>query len=168
MAMGKLGRKEKKPEKKCGRKNERSTKKKAEEAPADGIAREVSADTDSGTGPEEKGETGKGDSDTAGETEERKERAKKALRKALEDAIRRRREEIAESLVNKVIDGDERSTEMMLSLIEKKKKDGATSSRHGGLTAADLLGSEDEWESETDEALEGQADVGIGGREPEG
>lgn len=64
--------------------------------------------------------------------------------------------------------GDKRSTEMMLSLIQKKKNKGdGVSKRHGGLTTADLLGSEDEWESESFEAVEGKSETGMGGREPE-
>jgi hypothetical protein len=86
----------------------------------------------------------------------KKEKARKVLRKAVKDAIRSRKTAIAGALIKKVIDGDKRSTEMMFSLIEKKNKDDAGEKRHGGLTAADLLGSEKEWESETAEVIEGQ------------
>jgi hypothetical protein len=94
-------------------------------------------------------------------------KAMKALRKAVKDEIRARSEAIAEALVSKVANGDKRCTEMMFSLIEKKKKNDNGASRHGGLTAADLLGSEDQWESETYEAMEDKPESETGGRETE-
>jgi len=89
------------------------------------------------------------------EGESKKRKAKKALRKAVKQEIRSRSEEIAQSLVRQVIEGDKRSTEMMFSLIDTHK-DADGPRRHGGLTAADLLGSEEEWDSETPEAMERQ------------
>jgi hypothetical protein len=82
--------------------------------------------------------------------------ARKALRKAVKKAVKEECDRIAKALVEQTKKGNTRSTEMMISLIEKKKDDEG-SKRHGGLTAADLLGSEEEWESESAEAMEGQA-----------
>jgi hypothetical protein len=109
---------------------------------------------------------GKGSRNGRG-TDEKKPRAEKALRKAVNAEMRIEADRIAKALVEKVVKGDKLSTDMMLSLIEKKKKSGEASKRHGGLTAADLLGSEDEWESESFEAVEGKSETGMGGREPE-
>jgi hypothetical protein len=95
------------------------------------------------------------------------EKAKKALRKAVKKQIRAQSDAIALALVNKVANGDKRCTEMMFSLIEKKKKDDDGAGRNGGLTTADLLGSEEQWEDETCEALENKSELGMGGREPE-
>jgi len=83
-----------------------------------------------------------------------KKRVRKVLRKAVKKELKQKTGKIAESLVNKVIDGNVRSTEVIFSLIEENKGDDEAEKRHGGLTAADLLGSEEEWESETAEAME--------------
>ena len=97
-----------------------------------------------------------------------KPKARQVLRKAVKEQIKVESDEIASALVDKVMSGDKRSAEMMLSLIQKKKNKGdGASKRHGGLTTADLLGSEDEWESESFEAVEGKSETGMGGREPE-
>jgi hypothetical protein len=171
--------------KRVGNKNEPVSESGPAEAAVEATVQGVNGDTDAGAAKEEdatprngnnngnkKGEegkkSGKGSKNGVEKGEETKGNARKLLRKAVKDAIRSQGKEVATALLQKVVDGDKRSTEMMFSLIEKKKKGGALSSRHGGLTAADLLGSEEEWESETDEAMEGQSELGMGGREPEG
>jgi hypothetical protein len=79
-------------------------------------------------------------------------------------AIREQSDGIAKALDNKVVEGDKRSTEIMFSLIEKKKdKDG----KDDGPSEAELLGSEEQWEDETAIAMEATSEVGKGGREPE-
>jgi hypothetical protein len=83
--------------------------------------------------------------------EEEKQAAKgtrKTLRKAVKKVVKKECEKIARALVEETQKGNMRSTAVMLSMIEKKSDEG--SARHGGLTAADLLGSEEEWEGETE------------------
>jgi len=87
--------------------------------------------------------------------------ARKALRKAVKKAVKEQCAMIARTLVDATQKGNMRSTAVVLSMIEKKKKGGEGAKRHGGLTAADLLGSEEEWEGETAEAMEKQGS-GIG------
>jgi len=92
-------------------------------------------------------------------------KVRKALRKAVKEEIRLQRKKIATALVKKVAEGDKRCTEMMFSLIEKKKKGDNGASRHGGMTTADLLGSEEQWEDESAEAMERKAEQGRDGKE---
>jgi hypothetical protein len=133
------------------------------EATAEEACQPVSEDTDGAGGEAKKG--GKHDKD---EEKDGKKKFRKLLREAVKNAIRENSVEVAKSLIHKVVDGDKRSTEMMFSLIKKKKKQDVGEKRHGGLTAADLLGSEDEWESESYAAQESKAASGAGGRAPEG
>ena len=70
-----------------------------------------------------------------------KPKARQVLRKAVKEQIKVESDEIASALVDKVMSGDKRSTEMMLSLIQKKKNKGdGVSKRHGGLTTAESAG----------------------------
>jgi hypothetical protein len=71
--------------------------------------------------------------------------ARKVLRKAVKKAVKKKCDLIAKALVEETQKGNMRSTAMMLSLMEKKEGD-ESAMRHGGLTAADLAGSEEEWE----------------------
>lgn len=154
--------------KKNGKKNDSESK--SAEAGAMGAAPDegVRANTDSDAKHEENGTNVPGRKNESGKDEPKKLKTKKLLRQAVKEAIRDQSSQVATALLKKVVDGDKRSTEMMFSLIAKKKKACVGSSRHGGLTAADLLGSEDVWESETEEAMEGESQAGMGGREPEG
>jgi hypothetical protein len=154
--------------KRAGKKNGPVSESGPAEAAVGATVPDVSANTDSGTKQEEKETPADGGRTGEEKGEERHESARRALRKAVKDAVRKRKKKIAEALIDKLIDGNKDCAERVFSFIEKKKKGGALSSRHGGLTAADLLGSEEEWESETDEAMEGQSELGMGGREPEG
>jgi hypothetical protein len=92
----------------------------------------------------------------AAEKEEEAKQAAKGARKALRKAVKKKvfdeSIKIAETLVDKMIEGNMRSTAVVLSMIEKKQKDDEGLTRHGGLTAADLLGSEEEWDGETENA----------------
>ena len=92
-----------------------------------------------------------GSQNEAEETAEHK-GAKKALRKALKAKVKAERTLIAEALVNKVKEGDMKGTEMVLSLIVKKKeeKDGKKKKMRSGPSWAELLASEPEW----DESME--------------
>ena len=92
----------------------------------------------------------------AAEKEERETQAskgaRKALRKAVKKVVKEECDRIAKALVDGTEKGNMRSTAVMLAMIEKKKKDDEGAMRHGGLTAADLAGSEEEWEEETGNA----------------
>ncbi len=167
MAINKLDKVLSKRGKRAGIKNEPVREDGPAKVAVEATSPDVTGNTDSSAKQEAKPGTGNrnGNKNDAGK---KSKKVRKVLRQAVKEAIRAKSTEIAKALVHKVVDGDKRSTEMMFSLIEKKKKGGALSSRHGGLTAADLLGSEEEWESETDEAVEGQSELGTGGKEPEG
>jgi hypothetical protein len=95
-----------------------------------------------------------------------KKKARKALKKAVKRQVAEKSESIAKTLVNGFVDGNMRSAAIVMDLVEEKKKDGEKKKRDG-LTAAELLGSEEQWESESFEAMEGKAELGVGGREPE-
>ena len=87
----------------------------------------------------------------AAETGEHK-GATKALRHALKAKVKTQSEQIAQMLVTKVKEGDMKGTEMVLSLIEKKKEgtDGKKKKKRSGPSWAELLASEPEW----DESME--------------
>ncbi len=94
---------------------------------------------------------------------------RKALREAVKKAVKTRCSLIAQRLMDGIENGDVRSTAAVLSMIEKKK-DEEGHSRHGGLTAADLPRSEEEWERVTAEEMErlgtriGEKGPGISGQ----
>jgi hypothetical protein len=77
--------------------------------------------------------------------------ARKKLRHAVKAVVKNKSGAIAETLVGKAENGDIRGTEMVLSLIEKKKqgKD-AKKKKRSGPSWAELLASEPEW----DESME--------------
>lgn len=110
---------------------------------------------------------GKADKAAEKALNKKKQKARKVLVSAVEDEVIDQSSKIAKTLVNGVVDGNIQTTDLVISMIEKKKDEDG-SERHGGLTTADLLGSEDVWESETFEAMEDASEVGFGGREPEG
>jgi hypothetical protein len=91
-----------------------------------------------------------GSQNEAAETGEHK-GATKALRHALKAKVKAESEQIAQTLVTKVKEGDMKGTEMVPSLIEKKKEgtDGKKKKRSGP-SWAELLASEPEW----DESME--------------
>ena len=93
-------------------------------------------------------------------------KARKALKKALKKQVEERSESIAKSLVSGLVDGNMRSAAIVLGFMEKKKKDSGKKKKDGP-SLAELLGSEEQWESETFEAMEGRSELGVGGREPE-
>jgi hypothetical protein len=78
--------------------------------------------------------------------------ARKKLRHAVKAEVKVKSALIAEKLVSKAEAGDMRGTEMMLSLIEKKKpgKDAKKKKKREGPSWAELLASEPEW----DESME--------------
>ena len=78
--------------------------------------------------------------------------ARKKLRHAVKAVVKVKSGLIAEKLVSKAEAGDMRGTEMMLSLIEKKKpgKDAKKKKKREGPSWAELLASEPEW----DESME--------------
>jgi hypothetical protein len=82
-----------------------------------------------------------GDEKAATEKDEKAKRkgAKKALRHAVKEAVKENREEIADSLVTQAAKGDVRCTAMVLSLMEKKKKDGEDDDDWDGPGLADIL-----------------------------
>jgi hypothetical protein len=92
--------------------------------------------------------------------------AKKALRRALKAEMNKKSPEIAEALVKRTIEGDVRSTEMLMSLVvPKSNQDGKTKKKkRSGPSLAELLASEPEW---VDPEPESTAEVCIGGQEPE-
>lgn len=92
--------------------------------------------------------------------------AKKALRRALKAEMNKKSPEIARTLVKRTIDGDMRSTEMLMSLVVPKKDEDrkAKKKKRSGPSLAELLASEPEW---VDPEPESTAEVGMGGREPE-
>jgi hypothetical protein len=117
----------------------------------------VNGNTDGGAGRDEKGERKKSG---------KKEKVGKVLRKAVKAAIRERSSEIANSLIDTTtIDGDLHGVEMLLSLAKKKKDE--DDDEHDGMSAVELLGSEEQWEDELPIATVGTREVGQGGREPE-
>ena len=89
--------------------------------------------------------------------------ARKVLRHAVKAVVKVKSAAIAEKLVGKVEAGDMRGTEMVLSLIEKKKKQGkdAKKKKRDGPSWAELLASEPEW----DESMEEGRDQGSGSRD---
>ena len=78
--------------------------------------------------------------------------ARKKLRHAVKAVVKVKSQEIARKLVSKVEAGDMRGTEMVLSLMDKKKHDtdGKKKKKRSGPSWAELLASEPEW----DESME--------------
>jgi hypothetical protein len=78
--------------------------------------------------------------------------ARKKLRHAVKAVVKVKSQEIARKLVSKVEAGDMRGTEMVLSLMDKKKQntDGKKKKKRSGPSWAELLASEPEW----DESME--------------
>jgi len=89
--------------------------------------------------------------------------AKKALRQAVKVAVEKRSRLIAETLVNKVTQGDMRGAEMLLSLIERAKKENKKKVARKikpRASAAELLASEPEWEEKLANAGKLVSEVG--------
>jgi hypothetical protein len=82
--------------------------------------------------------------------------ARKKLRHAVKAVVKANSKTLAEKIVGKAQDGDARGTQMMLSLIEKKKaaKEGKKKKRDGP-SWAELLVSEPEWDDEEDGTANG-------------
>ncbi len=74
--------------------------------------------------------------------------AKKALRHAVKAVVREDCTGFATSLMSQAKDGKIRSTEIMLLLMEKKKKDGENDVGWDGLSIAGKLAAEPEWNEE--------------------
>jgi hypothetical protein len=74
--------------------------------------------------------------------------AKKALRHAVKAVMRKGCTGFATSLMSQAKDGKIRSTEIMLSLMEKRKKDGENDVGWDGLSIAAKLAAEPEWDEE--------------------
>ncbi len=87
--------------------------------------------------------------------------ARKKLRHAVKAVVKNKSGAIAEKLVGKVEEGDMRGTEMVLSLIEKKKqgKD-VKKKKRSGPNWEELLGSEPEWDESMEENEKKPAEVG--------
>jgi hypothetical protein len=79
--------------------------------------------------------------------------ARKKLRHAVKAVVKANSGRIAEQLVTKAQQGDMRGTEMMLSLIDKKKQstDGKKKKKRSGPNWAELLASEPEWDESMEE-----------------
>jgi hypothetical protein len=79
--------------------------------------------------------------------------ARKKLRHAVKAVVKVKSSEIARKLVSKVEAGDMRGTEMVLSLIDKKKQgtDGKKKKKRSGPRWAELLASEPEWDESMEE-----------------
>ena len=79
--------------------------------------------------------------------------ARKVLRQAVKAVVKEKSAAIAQKLVSKVQEGDMRGTEMVLSLIEKKKqdKDAKKKKKRSGPSWAELLASEPEWDESMEE-----------------
>ncbi len=79
--------------------------------------------------------------------------ARKKLRHAVKAVVKVKSATIARKLVSRVEQGDMRGTEMMLSLIEKRKqdKDAKKNKRREGPSWAELLASEPEHDPSTDD-----------------
>jgi hypothetical protein len=97
------------------------------------------------------------------------------LKKAADRAVAENSEELAKLLLKDALKGKMESARLLVTLSEKKEQlparrrrgqswaekltaepewDPTRDDRHGGLTAADLKGSEEDWENETAEAME--------------
>jgi len=89
--------------------------------------------------------------------------ARKKLRHAVKAVVKVNSALLAEKLVSKAQKGDMRGTEMMLSLIEKKKQsnEAKKKKKREGPSWAELLASEPEW----DESMEEDRDQGSGVRD---
>jgi hypothetical protein len=98
-------------------------------------------DAEAAANGDEKAATEKPGGGKATEEDEKAKRkgAKKALRHAVKEAVKENREEIADSLVTQAAKGDVRCTAMVLSLMEKKKKDGEDDDDWDGPGLADIL-----------------------------
>ena len=98
------------------------------------------ADVGEGGKGEEKEEAKKQGKGKATEEDEKVKRkgGKKALRHAVNGAVKENKEEIANSLVTRTVGGDMRSAEIMVALMEKKK-DGEDDDDWDGPGLADIL-----------------------------
>jgi hypothetical protein len=97
------------------------------------------------------------------------------LKKAADRVVAENSEELAKLLLKDALKGKMESARLLVTLSEKKEQlparrrrgqswaekltaepewDPTRDDRHGGLTAADLKGSEEDWENETAEAME--------------
>lgn len=93
--------------------------------------------------------------------------AKRALREALKDELSDKgAKNIVAALVKRTIEGDVRSSEMLMTLMVRKKDEdkAGEKKKRSGPSLADLLASEPEW---VDPEPESTSEVGMGGREPE-
>ena len=79
--------------------------------------------------------------------------ARKKLRHAVKAVVKNKSAAIAKKLVSKVQEGDMKGTEMVLSLIERKKqdKDAKKKKKRSGPSWAELLASEPEWDESMEE-----------------
>jgi len=82
-----------------------------------------------------------------GEKEELHQGPKKRLRKAVKQAVNKHGDEIADSLVDRTMDGDMRCAAVMMSLMEKKKAS-ENDKPWDGPSVAEMLASEPEWDEE--------------------
>lgn len=96
----------------------------------------------------EKTEQGEKKASKKGEKKAPNQGAKKALRKAVKRAVRERSKQIADSLVDHTVEGDIRSAEMVITLMEDKKKEGEDDKPWTGPSVAEMLASEPEWDEE--------------------
>ena len=101
--------------------------------------------------------------DAKGAEEEDHKGAKKALRRAVKVEVKKRRAEIATSLVNKTTSGDMRGATILLNLIDKSGKHDEDEG-YEGMSTAEMLASEPEWDEDEDDS----AAVDVEGRKPVG
>ena len=76
---------------------------------------------------------------TAEDEKAKRKGAKKALRHAVKETVKKNKEQIAGSLVTRTVGGDMHCAAMMVSLMEKKKKDGEDDDDWDGPGLADIL-----------------------------
>jgi hypothetical protein len=81
--------------------------------------------------------------------------AKRVLRHAVKEEVIKESALLAKTLVGKAKEGNVRSTEIMLSLIDHPKKDSRdTQKEPGGFSAENLPPSEPEWDEEMDRVVD--------------
>ena len=106
------------------------------------------------TAAEKKPKDGKRKTTEKGDKKERKKAgkgARKALRHAVKKKVKERSDTIAAGLVKKTEDGDMRSADMVLALMEKKKKSGEDDFDYDGPSLAEQLAAEPSWDEMQEE-----------------
>lgn len=77
--------------------------------------------------------------------------AKKALRNAVKTKVKQECTLIAGALVNKVKTGDKRCADLVLSMVEPKKR--GKKNQHGGMNEGEQMASEPEWDGTIEQLM---------------